>query len=100
MEVYRKIAERFDCRRNGCGRAADVLAAARHPGVVELIGLEGSTERPVLVTVLVDGPTLAVPMPLTPAEVAGLVGLRWPRPWPTCTTWASCTGRSSPNTSS
>ena len=50
------------------------MAAARHPGVVELVGLEGSTERPVLVTVLVDGPTLAVPMPLTPAEVAGLMG--------------------------
>ena len=53
---------------------AELLTAAHHPGVVELVGLEGSTDRPVLVTVLVDGPTLAAPMPLTVEEVAGVVG--------------------------
>ena len=54
-------------------RQAELLTAARLPGVVEVVGVEGSAERPVLVTALVDGPTLAAPMPLTVEEVAGLV---------------------------
>lgn len=55
-------------------RQAEVLGAARHKGVVELVGLEGSGDRPVLVTALVDGPTLAAPLPLTREEVAGVMG--------------------------
>ena len=42
--------------------------------MVELVGVEGTTDRPVLVTVLVEGPTLAAPLALTVAEVAGLAG--------------------------
>ena len=73
MDIHRKVStaagggERIRAE-------AELLTVARHPGVVELVGLEGSTERPVLVTVLVDGPTLAAPMPLTVEEVAGVVG--------------------------
>ncbi len=74
MEVHRKTAQGVDGAAR-IRRQADLLsAAARHPGVVELVGLEGSVERPVLVTVVVDGPTLAAPMPLTVEEVAGVVG--------------------------
>jgi len=73
MEVHRKQA-----KGPGGGerirRQAELLTAARHPGVVELVGLEGAADRPTLVTVLVDGPTLAVSMPLTADEVAGVVG--------------------------
>ena len=51
-----------------------MLAAARHPGVVELVGVEGSADRPVLMTTLVVGPTLATPIPLSAGEVADMVG--------------------------
>jgi len=67
MALHRKTGNADAIRRQ-----AELLGAARHPGVVELIGLEGSSERPVLVTALVDGPTLAGPMVFTVEEVAGL----------------------------
>jgi len=73
MEVHRKT-------RSGTGgsevlrRQAELLEIGRHPGVVELVGLEGSSDRPALVTVLVEGPTLAASTTLTVQEVAGLVG--------------------------
>jgi eukaryotic-like serine/threonine-protein kinase len=54
-------------------REAELLVAARHPGVVELLGLEGTPERPVLVTAPVDGHPLAAFGPLATAEVAGLM---------------------------
>jgi hypothetical protein len=54
-------------------REAELLAAARHPGVVELVGVEGSAERPVLVTAPVDGPTLAAFGALDVEEAAGLM---------------------------
>jgi hypothetical protein len=59
-QVHRIVAE------------AEVLEAARLPGVVELIGIEGDADRPVLVTARVDGPDLSTAhLPL--AEVAGVV---------------------------
>ncbi len=70
MELYRKGGPQADRIR----RQAELLAAARHPGVVELIGVEGSADRPTLVTNLVDGPTLATPIPYTAGEVAAVVG--------------------------
>ncbi len=54
-------------------REAELLAAARHPGVVELVGVEGSAERPILVTAPVDGPSLAAFGPLAAEEAAGLL---------------------------
>lgn len=54
-------------------RQAELLAAARHPGVVELVGVEGSPDRPLLVTAPVEGDTLATLGPLAPEEVAGVV---------------------------
>src|SRR5205085_10284132 len=73
MEVHRKVAKTSS---DGVRlRAeAEVLATARHPGVVELVGLEGSTDRPVLVTKLVAGPSLAAPIPMTAEEIAGVLG--------------------------
>jgi hypothetical protein len=40
-------------------REAEVLEAARHPGVVELVGVDDHAGRPALVTTLVDGADLA-----------------------------------------
>ena len=74
MEVYPKGAQNPPAGGERIRAEAELLTAARHPGVVELVGLEGSTDRPVLVTVLVDGPTLAAPLALTVEEVAGVVG--------------------------
>jgi len=73
MEVHRKVSKSA-AGGERIRAEAELLAAARHPGLVELVGVEGSTERPALVTVLVDGPTLASPMALTVEEVAGVVG--------------------------
>ena len=72
MEKHYKSAQ-GEAGADRIRRQAELLAAAHHPGVVELIGVEGSVDRPVLVTVVVDGPTLAAPMPLAVEEVAGLV---------------------------
>ncbi len=73
MEIHRKVAS-GPGGAEGIRLQAELLTAARHPGVIEVVGVEGSAERPVLVTVLVDGPTLATPLPLAVEEVAGLAG--------------------------
>jgi len=52
---------------------AEILAAARHPGVVETLGLEGDRRMPVLVTTFVDGPSLDHVGALDLDEVAGVV---------------------------
>lgn len=71
MELHRKTHSAGD--PDSIRAQAALLADARHPGVVDLVGVEGSADRPVLVTALVDGPTLAIPMALTVEEIAGLV---------------------------
>ena len=48
------------------------MEAARHPGVIELVGVEGTPDRPILVTAPVDGPSLAAFGPLAAEELAGL----------------------------
>ncbi len=53
-------------------REAELLTAARHPGVVELVGIEGDPLDPVLVTQRVEGQTLASAGPLSRAEAAGI----------------------------
>ena len=67
MTNHRKQGDSASIRRQ-----AELLTIARHPGVVELIGLEGSADRPVLVTRRVVGPTLATPEVRAAEEVAGL----------------------------
>jgi hypothetical protein len=52
---------------------AELLAAARVPGVVELVGVEGDAESPCLVTRRVDGPDLGRANDLSVAEVAGVI---------------------------
>lgn len=52
---------------------AEMLAAARHPGVVEVLGLEGDRRMPTLVTTFVDGPSLDHAGALDMEEVAGVV---------------------------
>ncbi|MFN2606752.1 MAG: hypothetical protein ABR511_02465, partial [Acidimicrobiales bacterium] len=52
---------------------AEILATAQMPGVVELVGLEGDADHPVLVTTRVDGPDLARLTDLAAAEIAGLL---------------------------
>jgi len=54
-------------------REAEVLDIARHPGVVEVLGLDGDPARPVLLTSHVSGPTLAAAGPLAAEEVAGVL---------------------------
>ena len=54
-------------------READLLEAARHPGVVELIGLDGHGVGSILLTTHVDGPTLAQSGRLPLEESAGLL---------------------------
>ncbi len=70
MELHRKTSR----PGNGASirRQAELLAEASHPGVVEARGVEGDADRPVLVTTLVPGPTLAAPLALTVEEVAGV----------------------------
>jgi hypothetical protein len=53
-------------------REAESLALARHPGVVELVGIEGDPLDPRLVTRRVEGPTLAGAGTLSRAEAAGV----------------------------
>lgn len=54
-------------------READLLHAARHPGVVELVGVGGEPGRPVLATKRVDGLSLDRVSGLPLEEVAGLL---------------------------
>jgi hypothetical protein len=54
-------------------REAQMLGAARHPGVVELVGLETDADRPELVTTRVEGGRLSDAPPLAVEEVAGVV---------------------------
>lgn len=53
-------------------REAELLTAARHPGVVELVGIEGDPLDPVLVTQRVEGRDLANAGTLSRAEAAGI----------------------------
>ena len=55
-------------------REAALLQLARHPGVVDLVELRGEPD-PVLVTRLVDGPSLAEGAVLPVDDVAGLVAV-------------------------
>ena len=55
------------------GREADLLEAARHPGVVELVGVDGSGVGSMLLTTHVEGPALAAVGPLPLEEAAGLL---------------------------
>ncbi|HJV09290.1 MAG TPA: hypothetical protein VJ653_06395, partial [Acidimicrobiales bacterium] len=55
------------------GHEAEQLDAARHPGVVELVGMDGSGIGSMLLTALVEGPTLAAVGPLPLEEAAGLL---------------------------
>lgn len=54
-------------------REAQLLEAARHPGVVELVGVDGSGVGSMLLTAHVEGPTLAAVGPLPLEEAAGLL---------------------------
>lgn len=54
-------------------READQLEAARHPGVVELVGVDGSGVGSMLLTAHVEGPTLARVGRLPLEEAAGLL---------------------------
>jgi hypothetical protein len=54
-------------------REAEQLEAARHPGVVELVGVDGSGVGSMLLTAHVEGPTLAAVGPLPLEEAAGLL---------------------------
>jgi hypothetical protein len=54
-------------------REAELLEAARHPGVVELVGVDGSGVGSMLLTGHVEGPTLAAVGPLPLEEAAGLL---------------------------
>lgn len=54
-------------------REAELLDAGRHPGVVELVGVDGHGVGAVLLTAHVDGPTLAQVGLLPLEESAGLV---------------------------
>ena len=49
------------------------LQAARHPGVVELVGVDGHGVGSILLTAQVEGPTLAQTGPLPLEETAGLL---------------------------
>ncbi len=54
-------------------REAELLDAARHPGVVELVGVDGSGVGSMLLTGHVEGPALAAVGPLPLEEAAGLL---------------------------
>lgn len=54
-------------------READLLQSARHPGVVDLVGVDGSGVGAMLLTAHVEGPTLAAVGPLPLEEAAGLL---------------------------
>jgi len=54
-------------------REAELLEAARHPGVVDLVGVDGSGMGSMLLTAHVEGPTLAAVGPLPLEEAAGLL---------------------------
>lgn len=54
-------------------REIEVLEAARHPGVVEVVGVEEGPDGPRLETTAGDGVPLARLAPLTTEEVAGTV---------------------------
>jgi hypothetical protein len=54
-------------------REAEQLETARHPGVVELVGVDGSGVGSMLLTAHVEGPTLALVGPLPLEEAAGLL---------------------------
>ena len=54
-------------------READLLDAARHPGVVDLVGVDGTGVGSLLLTAHVEGPTLAAVGPLPLEEAAGLL---------------------------
>lgn len=54
-------------------REAELLEAARHPGVVELVGVDGSGVGSLLLTAHVEGPTLAAVGPLPLEEAAGVL---------------------------
>jgi hypothetical protein len=63
--VYRGIPELI--------REIEILQAVRHPGVVELLGVEDGPDGPVLLTAPADVPTLARLPGITLEEVAGVV---------------------------
>lgn len=52
---------------------AQLLEAARHPGVVDLVGVDGTGVGSMLLTAHVEGPTLAAVGPLPLEEAAGLL---------------------------
>ncbi|MDP1803990.1 MAG: hypothetical protein Q8K72_02380, partial [Acidimicrobiales bacterium] len=54
-------------------REAELLEAARHPGIVELVGVDGSGMGSMLLTTHVEGPALAAVGPLPLEEAAGLL---------------------------
>src|SRR5688572_22047775 len=54
-------------------REAALLEAARHPGVVDLVGVDGTGVGSMLLTAHVEGPTLAAVGPLPLEEAAGLL---------------------------
>jgi hypothetical protein len=54
-------------------READLLEAARHPGVADLVGVDGTGVGSMLLTAHVEGPTLAAVGPLPLEEAAGLL---------------------------
>ena len=69
----RRRAARHAGEASLIAREAEVLEAARHPGVVELIGVDGSGALPALVTLQVAGPTLGAEPPVSVEEVAGVL---------------------------
>src|SRR5204862_6287121 len=56
-------------------REAERLEAARHPGVVDLVGVDGHGVGSLLLTAYVDGPTLAHVGQLPLEESAGLLAV-------------------------
>lgn len=54
-------------------REAELLELARHPGVVEVLGVDGDPARPVLLTAHIQGPTLAAAGALAVEEAAGVL---------------------------
>jgi tRNA A-37 threonylcarbamoyl transferase component Bud32 len=71
-EIVRKEAHTFE-ERERLRRESQVLAAARHPGVVEVLAVQPDRDRPdVIVMRAVEGGRLADNGDLGPAEVAAL----------------------------
>lgn len=72
----RKVVAKQACTPEEAVRVrgeAELLEMARHPGVVEVLGLDGDPARPVLLTSHVPGPTLAAAGALPVEEVAGVL---------------------------